>query len=103
MQVRWCDWRSTTCTASDRSDAVRRRCAPGTAEILLGEEEAARVLIDAPAFGLGLIAAVPDRLRIAERTLSARSSVLTARRQRSRESPTLSRDTSGFREARCTI
>ena len=43
----------------------------GTAEILLGEEEAANVLIDAPGFGLGIIAAVPDRLRIAERTLSA--------------------------------
>jgi len=48
-----------------------RTNAPGTAEILLGEEEAARVAIDAPAFGLGLIAAVPDRLRVAERTLSA--------------------------------
>ncbi len=48
-----------------------RTNAPGTAEILLGEEEAARVVIDAPAFGLGLIAAVPDRVRIAERTLSA--------------------------------
>ena len=48
-----------------------RTNAPGTAEILLGEEEAARVLIDVPAFGLALIAAVPDRLRIAERTLSA--------------------------------
>lgn len=44
---------------------------PGTAEILLGEEEAMGVLIDAPGFGLGVIAAVPDRLRIAERTLSA--------------------------------
>jgi chromosome partitioning protein len=43
----------------------------GTAEILLGEEEAAGVVISATAFGLGLIAAVPDRLRIAERTLSA--------------------------------
>ena len=48
-----------------------RANAAGTAEILLGEEEAAHVLIDAPAFGFGLIAAVPDRLRIAERTLSA--------------------------------
>lgn len=48
-----------------------RTSVPGTAEILFGEEEAARVVIDAPAFGLGLIAAVPDRLRIAERTLSA--------------------------------
>lgn len=44
---------------------------PGTAEILLGEEEAANVIIEAPGFGLGIIAAVPDRLRIAERTLSA--------------------------------
>lgn len=48
-----------------------RTNAPGTAEILLGEEEAAPLIIDAPAFGVGLIAAVPDRLRIAERTLSA--------------------------------
>jgi len=48
-----------------------RNNAPGTEEILLGEEESARVVIDAPTFGLGLIAAVPDRLRIAERTLSA--------------------------------
>jgi chromosome partitioning protein len=48
-----------------------RTNAPGTAEILLGEEEAAGVVIDASAFGLGLIASVPDRLRIAERTLSA--------------------------------
>jgi chromosome partitioning protein len=48
-----------------------RTIAPGTAEILLGEEEADRVIIDAPAFGVGLIPAVPDRLRIAERTMSA--------------------------------
>jgi len=48
-----------------------RTIAPGTAEILMGEEEAARVVIDAPAFGVGLIPAVPDRLRIAERTMSA--------------------------------
>ena len=48
-----------------------RTIAPGTAEILLGEEEGARVIIDAPAFGVGLIPAVPDRLRIAERTMSA--------------------------------
>jgi chromosome partitioning protein len=48
-----------------------RTNAPGTAEILLGEEEATHVLIDVPAFGLAIIAAVPDRLRIAERTLSA--------------------------------
>jgi len=44
---------------------------PGTAEVLLGEKEAAGVLVTATAFGLGLMAAVPDRLRIAERTLSA--------------------------------
>ena len=44
---------------------------PGTAEVLLGEEEAAGVIVPATAFGLSLIAAVPDRLRIAERTLSA--------------------------------
>lgn len=48
-----------------------RTSAPGTAEILLNEEETASVLIDAPAFGLSLMPAVPDRLRIAERTLSA--------------------------------
>ena len=48
-----------------------RTNAPGTAEVLLGEEEAAHALIDAPGFGLSVIAAVPDRLRIAERTLSA--------------------------------
>jgi len=44
---------------------------PGTAEVLFGEEEAAGVVVVSTAFGLGLIAAVPDRLRIAERTLSA--------------------------------
>jgi len=43
----------------------------GTAEVLLGEKEAAGVLVTATAFGLGVMAAVPDRLRIAERTLSA--------------------------------
>ncbi len=48
-----------------------RTNAAGTSEILLGEQDAASVLVEAPAFGLSLIAAVPDRLRIAERTLSA--------------------------------
>lgn len=43
----------------------------GTAEALLGEAEARDLLIDAPSFGLRLLAGVPDPLRIAERTLSA--------------------------------
>lgn len=48
-----------------------RTNAPGTAEVLLGEEELATVTLDAPAFGVSLVPAVPDRLRVAERTLAA--------------------------------
>jgi chromosome partitioning protein len=50
---------------------VGRTNAAGSAEVLLGEEEAAAVAVDVPAFGVALIAAVPDRLRVAERTLAA--------------------------------
>jgi chromosome partitioning protein len=50
---------------------VGRTNAPGSAEVLLGEEEAAAVSVDVPAFGVALIGAVPDRLRVAERTLAA--------------------------------
>lgn len=39
--------------------------------MLLGEEELTAVLHDVPAFGLALVPAVPDRLRVAERTLAA--------------------------------
>jgi len=48
-----------------------RTSVPGTAEVLLGEEELTAVLHDVPAFGLALVPAVPDRLRVAERTLAA--------------------------------
>ena len=48
-----------------------RTSAPGTAEIFMDEAAAADVLIEATAFGLSIMPAVPDRLRIAERTLSA--------------------------------
>ncbi len=43
----------------------------GTAEILLGETSATEALCDVPAFGLRLLASVPDRLRVTERTLAA--------------------------------
>jgi len=48
-----------------------RTNARGAAEMLLGEEEAGGVVLDVPAFGVGIIPAVPDRLRVAERTLAA--------------------------------
>jgi chromosome partitioning protein len=48
-----------------------RTNAPGTAEIFMDESAAADVLIEVQAFGLSLMPAVPDRLRVAERTLSA--------------------------------
>ncbi len=48
-----------------------RTSAPGTAEVLLGEEELPAVLHEVPAFGLTLVPAVPDRLRVAERALAA--------------------------------
>jgi chromosome partitioning protein len=50
---------------------VGRTSAAGTSEVLLAEEAAADVLVDVPAFGVRLLAAVPDRLRVAERNLSA--------------------------------
>jgi chromosome partitioning protein len=50
---------------------VGRTAAKGTAEILLGEEEASAVLLEVPAFGVRLVAAVPDPLRVAERTLAS--------------------------------
>jgi chromosome partitioning protein len=43
----------------------------GSAEVLLGEEAAEAVAVDVSAFGVALIGAVPDRLRVAERTLGA--------------------------------
>jgi len=48
-----------------------RSSASGAAEVLLQEAEAKDVLVDVPAFGVRLIGAVPDRLRVAERTLGA--------------------------------
>lgn len=48
-----------------RLDAV------GTAEVLLGEAKVADALLEVPAFGLRLLASVPDRMRVAERTLAA--------------------------------
>jgi chromosome partitioning protein len=50
---------------------VGRTDAKGTAEVLLGEAEAGAVAVSVPAFGVALISAVPDRLRVAERTLGA--------------------------------
>jgi chromosome partitioning protein len=50
---------------------VGRTNARGSAEVLLGEEEAAAVVVAVPAFGVALLGAVPDRLRVAERTLAA--------------------------------
>ncbi len=48
-----------------RSDVV------GTAEVLLGEAKASDALLDVPTFGVRLLAAVPDRLRVADRTLAS--------------------------------
>lgn len=50
---------------------VGRTEAPGTAEVLLGEAAAEAVAVEVPAFGAALLSAVPDRLRVAERTLSS--------------------------------
>jgi chromosome partitioning protein len=50
---------------------VGRTNVAGSAEVLLGEAEAAAVVVDVPAFGVTLLGAVPDRLRVAERTLAA--------------------------------
>lgn len=50
---------------------VGRTEAIGTAEILLGESTLAQAVLDVPAFGCGLLVSVPERMRIAERTLSA--------------------------------
>lgn len=43
----------------------------GTAEVLLGEVEATAAAVDVPAFRVSILCAVPDRLRVAERTLGA--------------------------------
>jgi chromosome partitioning protein len=48
-----------------------RSNAPGTAEVLLGEADLAAVAVTISAFGVALAPAVPDRLRVAERTLGA--------------------------------
>ncbi len=48
-----------------------RTAAAGTADVLLGEAEPTEVALNVPAFNVRLWAAVPDRLRLAERTLSA--------------------------------
>lgn len=48
-----------------------RTSALGTAEVLLQESDVSEVLVEVPAFRLRLVGAVPDRLRIAERTLGA--------------------------------
>ncbi len=50
---------------------VGRTETQGTAEVLLAEVEAGAVAVEVPAFGVTLLCAVPDRLRVAERTLSA--------------------------------
>jgi chromosome partitioning protein len=50
---------------------VGRTEALGTAEVLLGEVAADAVAVDVLAFGVRLLSAVPDRLRVAERTLSS--------------------------------
>jgi chromosome partitioning protein len=48
-----------------------RSNAPGTAEVLLGEADLAAIAVTISAFGVALVPAVPDRLRVAERTLGA--------------------------------
>jgi len=50
---------------------VGRTETQGTAEVLLAEVEASAVAVEVPAFGVAMLCAVPDRLRVAERTLSA--------------------------------
>jgi len=50
---------------------VGRTETQGTAEVLLAEVEAGAVAVEVSAFGVMMLCAVPDRLRVAERTLSA--------------------------------
>ena len=48
-----------------------RTNAAGVAEVLLGEKKMGDALLDVPAFGCSLLASVPERMRIAERTLAS--------------------------------